>query len=126
MTEPLQANSRSKLYLLNGQILKFAIETWAGLILGFAIANKFAPKVDPTEMESLKIKIIVFSMIGVTFLGSLPWLKDPNRTWRWATSEPGNLQGVCNRCAAFLPIVGVVVLLIIVIFWLLLHCEGIA
>ena len=65
----------------------------------------------------LKVQFIVSSMFGVMLLGTLPWLVNPKETWRLAKSEPGNFQGICNRCAAFLPFVGLVVLVFGVICW---------
>jgi hypothetical protein len=68
-------------------------------------------------LDLLKVEFICISMFGVILLGILPWLANPKETWRLATSEPGSFQGICNRCAAFLPSVGLVVVVFAVVFW---------
>ena len=112
-----EPGSHRQIYLASGKLLNYAIKVWVGLMIGITIMESFAPAEGLNGLDMFKIQFIVFSMIGVTLLGTLPWIKNPKDTLRWATSEPGNFQGVCNRCAAFLPFVGLIVLVFAGIFW---------
>jgi hypothetical protein len=114
-----EPGSHRKIYLLNGKLLNYAIKVWVGLMIGISVMETFHPAEGLGDLDMLKIKFIVFSMVGVIFLGTLPWLIDPKATWRFAKSEPGNFQGICNRCAALLPLVGLVGLFVSGIYWVL-------
>jgi hypothetical protein len=104
-------------YKINGKLLNYVIKTWVGLMIGITLMETFAPAGDLDALDMLKVKFIVISMFGVIVFGTFPWLVNPKDTWRLAKSEPGNVQGICNRCAAFLPFVGLIVLVFAMIFW---------
>lgn len=114
-----EVSSRRKIYLINGKLLNYVIKTWVGLMLGIVAMETFAHSDTLDDVDMLDVKFIVFAMIGVALFGTLPWFMNPKDTWRLAKSEPGNFQGICNRCAAFLPFVGLVVLIGAGIFWAL-------
>jgi hypothetical protein len=105
------------IYRINGKLLNYAIKVWVGLMIGISLAETLAPTDHLDDLDMLKVKFIVISMFGVILLGTFPWLTNPRETWRLTKSEPGSFQGICNRCAAFLPFVGLVVLIFAVIFW---------
>jgi hypothetical protein len=105
------------IYKINGKLLNYAIKVWVGLMIGISLAETLAPTDHLDDLDMLKVKFIVISMFGVILLGTFPWLTNPRETWRLTKSEPGSFQGICNRCAAFLPFVGLVVLIFAVIFW---------
>lgn len=106
-----------KLYLLNGKLLNYSIKVWISLMIGIAVMEEFHTTEGFDGLDMLKIKFIVFSMIGVAILGIYPWYLNPKDTWRLATSESGSYKGICNRCAAFLPFIGAIVLIFAGIFW---------
>jgi len=110
-------SSHRTIYLINGKLLNYSIKVWVGLMIGITLMETFAPTEGLNDVDMLKIKFIVFSMVGVMLLGTLPWLINPKETWRLAKSEPGNFRGICNRCAAFLPFVGLAVLVFAGIYW---------
>jgi len=119
-----QLQPQRDLYQLNGRLQKFAVKTFLGLMLGLWITDNVAPGLIPEELEMLKIKVLVFSMIAIAVIGLAPWLRDPSGTWKRATSEPGDYQGICNRCAAFMPLVGLGVLLVAALLWLAMIYGG--
>jgi hypothetical protein len=108
------------LYLLSGRILRFAIHTWLGLMAVLMITDQFSGRTTFSDSQLLEAKMVVFSMIAVALFGFLPWLKSPGMTWQLATSEPGTFRGICNRCAVFLPFVGLAVLIGGGVLWLLI------
>jgi dolichyl-phosphate-mannose--protein O-mannosyl transferase len=114
-----EPDSHQKIYLLNGKLLNYAIKVWLGLMIGITALEMFAPKDGLNNLDMLKIKFIVLSMVAVMLLGTLPWLINSKETWRFATSESGTFQGICNRCAAFLPFVGLIILFFTGVFWIL-------
>jgi len=86
-------------------------------MIGITLAETLATTDHLDALDMLKVKFIVISMFGVILLGTFPWLINPRETWRSTKSEPGSFQGICNRCAALLPFVGLVVLVFAAIFW---------
>ncbi|HEY1173544.1 MAG TPA: hypothetical protein VGH19_19420 [Verrucomicrobiae bacterium] len=119
-----QFKSTRDLYRLNGQLQRFAVKTFFGLMLGFWITDNLAPDLIPEKLEIFKIQILVCSMIGIAIIGIVPWLRDPSGTWKRATSEPGDYQGICNRCAAFMPLVALGVVVISILLWLMMMYGG--
>ena len=116
----LMWRSRHNLYQLNGRILRFAIRTWIALIAGFAIADWTSRGGVPDSWQMLEIQVLVFSVIAVAIFCVVPWVQDPKGTYQRAISEPGDYQGICNRCAAFLPMIALAVFLfLIALDWLL-------
>ncbi len=105
------------IYKANGKLLNYAIKVWVGLMIGITVMETFAPSEHLGALDMLKVEFIGISMFAVILLGTLPWLVNAKETWRLATSEPGNFQGICNRCAAFLPFAGLVVSVLAVIYW---------
>ena len=105
------------IYKANGKLLNYAIRVWVGLMIGITLMETFTPAEHLGALDMLKVEFIGISMFAVILVGGLPWLINPKETWRLAKSEPGSFQGICNRCAAFLPFVGLVVLVFAAIFW---------
>lgn len=104
-------------YRFNGKLLNYVIKLWVGLMIGISVMETFAPAGHLDALDMLKVQFIVVSMLGVILLGTLPWIVNSKETWRLAKSEPGSFQGICNRCAAFLPFAGLVILVFAGIFW---------
>ena len=105
------------IYRINGKLLNYAIKVWVGLMIGITLMETFAPAEHLGAMDMLKVEFIGISMFAVILLGALPWPVNPKETWRLAKSEPGTFKGICNRSAAFLPFLGLVVLVFAVIYW---------
>ena len=105
------------IYKANGKLLNYSIKAWVGLMIGITVMETFAPSEHLGALDMFKVQFIVISMFGVILLGAFPWLINPKETWRLAKSEPEDFQGICNRCAAFLPFVGLVVLVIAGVYW---------